>query len=117
MLLKLPNGLTKLAINLPVAVVLATGICILGTPLMAQTGATPSTDGVASASERVDAPVAPPVSSVLPDRPMAITGEPVMMPPSAFANAASEQNSASQTETSGAGTKSSARVRTPKHAR
>jgi hypothetical protein len=114
MRLKLRDRLSKFSVDASVAVVF---VCVLSAPLFAQSTA-PSTDGVASASDRFDASATmPPVSSALPDRPMAITGEPVMMPPNAFANATSEQESAIRTEPSGAGAKSSARARTPKHAR
>ena len=62
----------NMAIGLSVAAALASIIHVTAT--FAQTD-TSSTDGVASASDRVESPVAVPLSPILPDRPMAITGE------------------------------------------
>ena len=74
MLPKRHDRFRNMAIGISVAAALAS-ICIHATATFAQTDTTPSTDGVASASDRVDSPIAVPLSPILPDRPMAITGE------------------------------------------
>lgn len=75
-----------------------------------------TTDGVASASDRATPAVTPaaPMSSPLPDRPMAVTGEPAMLPQGALAKADSVQEPA---VTASTGAKPSVKRSTAKRAR